>query len=229
MPKKLSKNPLPPSSSSLSSTTTSSTTPTAAAAALALLPASLSDPSLPLPKLVVFDLDYTLWPFWVDTHVTMPLKPNANHSAAVDRYGEAFAFYPDVPAILAALPRAGVRMAVASRTPTPNIARDMLKMVHIPSPPSAAGKPKRAVDLFEGGVEAYPGSKLRHFEVLQKRTGVRYEDMLFFDDEARNFETEGLGVTMYLIRDGTSWSEIEEGVLKWRKRRGYVEAPTTKG
>ncbi|KAK7413473.1 hypothetical protein QQX98_007621 [Neonectria punicea] len=231
MPKKLSKNPLP-SSSSLSSITTSSSTTTTATAALALLPASLSDPALPLPKLVVFDLDYTLWPFWVDTHVTMPLKPNADHSAAVDRYGEDFAFYTDVPAILFALPRAGVRMAVASRTPTPNIARDMLKMVHIPPPPGdGAAKPekaRRAMDMFEGGIEAYPGSKLRHFEVIQKRTGIRYEDMLFFDDEARNFETESLGVTMYLIRDGTSWSEIEEGVLKWRKRRGYIETPTTK-
>ncbi|KAF4988735.1 hypothetical protein FDECE_14946 [Fusarium decemcellulare] len=235
MPKKLSKNPLPPSTSSISSISTAST----ANPALSQLPPSLADPSLPLPKLIVFDLDYTLWPFWVDTHVTPPLKPNAQHTSATDKYGEDYGFYCDVPSILYTLPRAGPKIGVASRTSAPGLARDLLKMLHIPTPPTPLSedgtappptgkpeKPKKALDVFDGLMEIYPGCKIQHFKSLQKRTGIQYEDMLFFDDEARNRDTESLGVTMWLVRDGVSWGEIEKGVNEWRKRRGFTKMPT---
>ncbi|KAM3557781.1 hypothetical protein MY1884_004345 [Beauveria asiatica] len=211
--------------------TSASTASSAAAAELgSVVPASLSDPDLPLPRLIVFDLDYTLWPYWVDTHVTPPLKANAAHTAAADRHGEDFAFYPDVPLILQLLPRVAassssssstpIKLGVASRTSAVGIARDLLKMLHLPAV-QGQQKARRAGDAFDAGTEIYPGSKIRHFETLQKRTGIAYEDMLFFDDESRNMETEKLGVTMRLIRDGLTWAEVEKGVEDWRKRRGY--------
>jgi len=183
--------------------------------------------------MVVFDLDYTLWPFWVDTHVTPPLKAaQGNNTAAVDRLGEHYSFYGDIAHILHTLPQAGIKLAVASRTSTPELARDMLKILHVTPPvqPLEEGeknnkrkdKVRRALDYFDGGLEVYPTSKTMHMEALQKKNGgLAFSDMLFFDDEARNRDVETLGVTMWLVRDGITWEEIDRGVKEWRRRRVY--------
>jgi len=50
-------------------------------------------------------------------------------------------------------------------------------------------------------MEIYPGNKITHFNKIQKATGLRFEDMLFFDDESRNKNVESLGVHMQLVSE----------------------------
>ncbi|KAK9847099.1 hypothetical protein MYU51_020465 [Penicillium brevicompactum] len=165
---------------------------------------------LPLPKLIAFDLDYTLWPFWVDTHVSAPVKARDNNSRAVDRWGESYAFYPAVSSIVHACKHRSIPLALASRTQAPDLAREMLKSLHIiptfSDNPAANAKTVRALDYFDH-IQIFPGNKTSHFAKIHQTSEIKYEDMLFFDDEARNrnVETE-LGVTFCLVRDGTLYT-----------------------
>ena len=70
-------------------------------------------------------------------------------------------------------------------------------------------------------MQIFPGNKTQHFAKIQQASGIPFEEMLFFDDEARNrnVETE-LGVTFWIVRDGLNRDEFDRGVWAWRRRNG---------
>ncbi|CAL1702888.1 unnamed protein product [Somion occarium] len=172
-----------------------------------------------LPKLIAFDLDYTLWDLWIDTHVTPPLKRDGKALNLVrDRYGEKIAFYRDVAEILHRLQSAGVVIAACSRTAAPALARQALDLLLVPPPPLHKDiKPREAIKFFDQ-LEIYPGSKITHFKKLHQKTGIPYSEMLFFDDEHRNKEVESLGVTFCLVSRELDDRTFEHGLNEWRHR-----------
>ncbi|KAL5513924.1 hypothetical protein ACEPAG_2685 [Sanghuangporus baumii] len=177
------------------------------------------------PQLVAFDLDYTLWDLWIDTHVDGPLRREGNKTNEVlDRYGQPITFYPEVPSVLHRLRFSGVKIAACSRTCAPKLAREALNLLLVPpskAEPSEA--PKSAIEYFDE-LEIYPGSKISHFRELHKRTKIPYSQMLFFDDEHRNKEVEKLGVTFILVNHGLDEKLFETGLNEWRRRHPVLES-----
>ncbi|XP_048218743.1 magnesium-dependent phosphatase 1 isoform X2 [Perognathus longimembris pacificus] len=102
-----------------------------------------------LPSLAVFDLDYTLWPFWVDTHVDPPFHKDRDGTVR-DRRGQEVRLYPEVTGVLGRLQGLGVPVAAASRTGEVQGADQLLELFSLA---------RHFVHR-----EIYPGSKVTHFE-----------------------------------------------------------------
>ncbi|PFX18609.1 magnesium-dependent phosphatase 1-like isoform X1 [Stylophora pistillata] len=154
-----------------------------------------------LPELVVFDLDYTLWPFWADTHVSPPFTRKSNGSVQ-DRSGNKVNLYDDTSEILKHLSSKGMRLAAASRTEDPPTAQELLRILDI--------------DQYFSYKEIYPGSKVTHFKRFTEASGIAYSNMLFFDDEERNIhQISRLGVTCVLVKRGMTYTVLQSGLAQF--------------
>ncbi len=152
-----------------------------------------------MKKLVVFDLDFTLWDAggtWCDC-TNPPYKKVNSH--VEDSSGSKIKLYPDVLNILDDLKQQNITMALASRTGAPSWAKQLLNILDI--------------EHYFHYQEIYPGSKLLHFSQLQKASGIAYSDMVFFDDEMRNISEVGsLGVHAVYVEDGINTHMVNEAL-----------------
>lgn len=138
-----------------------------------------------LPRLVVFDLDYTLWPFYCECRSK----------------SDSPRLYPQARGILNALKEKEMKMALASRTPTPDIARVYLNKLGLTS--------------FFVDMEIFPSwtHKTEHFKNIQRKTNIPFNSMLFFDDEDRNTQSVSrMGVSSVLVDNGVTIEALKEGL-----------------
>ncbi|CAH8602741.1 unnamed protein product [Heterobilharzia americana] len=158
-----------------------------------------------LPRLIVFDLDFTLWPLWCDTHVSPPFirKNNVIYDVNERRVD----VYPDSEKILRIISESPViKLACASRTSAINVAQQLLRILGWSN-------------LFDY-TEIYPGSKISHFKRFHELSGIAYTDMLFFDDEERNInDISRLGVQCHLVERGLTLKLLEHALRKFQQSR----------
>jgi len=153
-----------------------------------------------MEKLVVFDLDFTLWDAggtWCD-HTNPPYKKVGNY--VEDTYGRQIMLYPDVIDILNELKESKIKTAIASRTGEPSWAKRLINLFEIE-------------DYFDYK-EIFPSSKIQHFTNLKEDSGIDFQNMVFFDDEMINIHEVGsLGVLAVYVDSGVSssivWDAIE--------------------
>ncbi|KAF5733366.1 putative Magnesium-dependent phosphatase [Tripterygium wilfordii] len=155
-----------------------------------------------LPRLVVFDLDYTLWPFYCECRSKREMP----------------SLYPHAKGILHALKDKGIDVAVASRSPTADIAKTFLGKLSLTSMFVVR-------EIFSSWTH-----KTEHFQKIHTRTGVPFKSMLFFDDEDRNIRAVSkMGVTSILVGNGVNLGALREGLTKFSQNVNTSEKNKQKG
>ena len=130
-----------------------------------------TDPAF-YPRLIVFDLDNTLWT--PELYTLRQIPQGQYPSADVD-----VKLFEAARVVLEELSTAPqwkhTKFGVASRTNKGQWAQSLLKEFTVPNScvPLA--------EFFEYQ-EIYTGEKTKHFASIHKQSGIPYEDMLFFDD-----------------------------------------------
>ncbi|KAL5022868.1 hypothetical protein ScPMuIL_002023 [Solemya velum] len=156
---------------------------------------------VPLPKVIIFDLDYTLWPFCVDKRINAePPFCRVPDGRIYDARQREIKAYPDIDNILRRLHSQGYILGIASESFFRN---DVISLVkHF------------GWDTYIKYVEVFPGSKITHFVRIKRKCGIDFMEWLYFDDEGdrlREVVNTCLGVTCVLADCGVSEDVLEKG------------------
>ena len=179
-----------------------------------------------LPGLVVFDLDFTVWPF--DCHKDRAMPFTRNESNVYDCRGRIANCYPDIPSIIGFLVDNNIPVAYASRNPSRDHIIELLKISVIQT---KKGKTTlwdilpnhNYLQAYSSGFYGY--AKNAHFNRLHVVTGVEFNKMLFFDDLPQNIEqarTKGI-ISIQLAKDGVTMDLFKMGLKLYNDSHKPIE------
>ena len=183
-------------------------------------------PGAPLPRLVVFDLDNTLWT--PELYTLRYLRGKQKPVAGKDVWMLSGAA-PALHEIATRDEWRGTQFAIASRQDRVEWAREMLEKFRVPMPGGEGGPPLSSLFSY---VELRTGTKMAHFRAFHEASGIPYEEMLFFDDaRGGKFgnceEVSSLGVLSYHCPDGLTPELWTAGVTAYSSMKARPSPPHT--
>ncbi|QDZ25391.1 magnesium-dependent phosphatase [Chloropicon primus] len=169
-----------------------------------------------LPRLIAFDLDDTLW--FPEMYLLIGGAPfrKDKQGRLISSGGEEVELYPAARACLKELATSpkykDIKVVFASRCHETDWAYTCMDLLDVCDGVSVSQC------LNEGGV-FQGGSKQGHFAELKRRTGIEYEEMVFFDNERWNItEVKKLGVTCVHTPNGMQAGQFEKGLALYAEK-----------
>jgi magnesium-dependent phosphatase 1 len=162
------------------------------------------------PKVIVFDLDFTLWPCYIQT-LDAPIR-KIDDQCLIDSNGDKYTPFKDVTKILRTLREKCLGpdgyLAVASRSVSRELAINAIDIF--------------GWSLYFSSVHVYPRIKDEHLRGIKADLNFEsFRDVLFFDDDHKNYKpVYDLGAMPYLVNkvDGLNMLAMCEGLTRFSKK-----------
>jgi magnesium-dependent phosphatase 1 len=190
----------------------------------------MSTPSVERPRVVVFDLDGTLWSpemyeLWGGGGA--PFRRDGNHHTHVlDRSNTKVNLLGESRAILQMLhfdpAWKDTIVAISSTCDEPSWARECLQMFSLDD-----ARKVPFAEVFKGYEHIYSDRKSNHFRKLLREAKAvdptirdDFRDFIFFDNQTNNIhDVSKLGVTCVYCPQGMQRGIWERGLVEWKSRQ----------
>lgn len=150
------------------------------------------DDSIQKPKLLVFDLDYTIWPCFIEMY-DEPFERILKDKREIvrDNFKKEIKCFEDIDDLLKFLYEQSIsgklKLAIASRSSGRKAAMDYLRLL--------------GYDKYFSSIQIYPGNKTRHIKKICDEIGHKdFNEIIFYDDDVENmYNTKHLGIHTCLL------------------------------